>query len=110
MRLSPLDPSMSLWEHGIALAHFSAGRDREAVLWATKSLRHMGQDIPNTLCVLAASNAYQGKFEEAHDAITRLGRVKPDWRVSFLPDLNAFRREEDRERLLTGLRLAGLSE
>jgi TolB-like protein len=28
MRLSPLDPSMGLWEHGIALAHFQCGTRR----------------------------------------------------------------------------------
>src|SRR4029453_11886641 len=42
MRLSPLDPSMGLWESGIALAHFNAGRDEEAVSWAMMSLRSIG--------------------------------------------------------------------
>lgn len=42
MRLSPLDPSMGLWEHGIALAHFCAGRDKDAAYWATRSLRDFG--------------------------------------------------------------------
>jgi TolB-like protein/class 3 adenylate cyclase len=110
MRLSPLDPSMSLWEHGIAMAHFLAGRDRETAFWATKSLRDMGQDTPNTLALLAASNAFLGNTEEAGKAIARLRRVKPDWRVSYLPDLNVIRRLEHRERFVEGLRKAGLPE
>jgi tetratricopeptide (TPR) repeat protein len=60
MRLSPFDPSMSLWEHGIGMAHFLAGRDREAILWATKSLREIGQENANTLALLAASQAFLG--------------------------------------------------
>ena len=35
MRLSPFDPSIGIWENGIALAHFVAGRYEDAVRWAT---------------------------------------------------------------------------
>jgi tetratricopeptide (TPR) repeat protein len=110
MRLSPLDPSMSLWEHGIALAHFLAGRDSEAVLWATKSLQEIAQETPNTLVLLAGSHAFLGNTEEAEKAVARLRRVRPDWRVSYLPDLRDVRRVEHRERFVEGLRKAGLPE
>jgi TolB-like protein/class 3 adenylate cyclase len=110
MRLSPFDPSMSLWEHGIGMAHFLAGRDREAILWATKSLREIGQENANTLALLAASHAFLGDTEEADKAIVRLRRVRPDWRVSYLPDLRAVRRPEHQRRYVEGLRKAGLPE
>ena len=110
MRLSPFDPSMSLWEHGIGMAHFLAGRDREAILWATKSLREIGQENANTLALLAASHAFLGDTEEADKAIVRLRRVRPDWRISYLPDLRAVRRPEHQQRYIEGLRRAGLPE
>lgn len=110
MRLSPLDPSMGRWEHGIAMAHFLAGRDSEAILWATKSLRDSGQENPNSLTTLAASHAFLGNSEEAEKAIVRLRRVRPDWRVSYLPDLRVVRRPEHQQRYVEGLRRAGLPE
>ena len=110
MRLSPFDPSMSLWEHGIAMAHFAAGRDAEAILWATKSLRDIGHENPNTLVLLAASHAFLGNNEEAKKALARLCRVRPDWRVSYLPDLRTVRRPEHQVRYVEGLRRAGLPE
>jgi hypothetical protein len=45
MRLSPLDPSMSLWEHGDSDGSFLSGRDSEAILWATKTLRDSDKKI-----------------------------------------------------------------
>jgi tetratricopeptide (TPR) repeat protein len=110
MRLSPFDPSMSLWEHGIAMAQFAAGRDAEAVLWATKALRDIGYENPNTLAILAASHAFLGNTEEAERAIARLRRARPDWRVSYLPDLRTVRRTEHQGRYVEGLRRAGLPE
>ena len=110
IRLSPLDPSMGLWEHGIALGHFCAGRDEDAVSWSTMALRDMGYDGGNTLAVLAASFAFLGHMEEGQNAIERLRIVAPDWRLSNLPDLRNIRRTQDRKRFLEGLRLAGLPE
>lgn len=110
MRLSPLDASMSLWEHGIAMAHFAAGRDAEAVLWATKALRNIGYENPNTLVLLAGSHAFLGNTDEAEKAVARLRRARPDWRVSHLPDLRTVRRTEHQQRYVEGLRRAGLPE
>jgi TolB-like protein/class 3 adenylate cyclase len=107
MRLSPLDPSMGIWEHGIALGHFYAGRYEAAIRWATMSLRDVGR-FGNTLGTLAASYAFIGNSEEAQKAIALLRVTHPSWSLSNLPDLRLVRRAEDRERQLEGLRLAGL--
>ena len=74
MRLSPLDPSIVYGSAGIAMAHFAAGRNAEAVLWAIKSLRDIGHENPNTLVLLAASHAFLGVTEEAEKALGRLRR------------------------------------
>jgi len=109
MRLSPLDPSMGLWQSGIALAHFNAGRDAEAVSWATMSLRSIGY-VKNTLAILAASQAFLGRTEDAARTVAQLRSVDPRYRLSDIPDLNLSRRAQDRERFIEGLRLAGLPE
>jgi TolB-like protein/class 3 adenylate cyclase len=109
MRLSPLDPSMGLWQSGIALAHFYAGRDAEAVSWATMSLRSIGY-VKNTLAILAASQAFLGRTGDAARTVAQLRSVDPRYRLSAIPDLNLSRRAQDRERFIEGLRLAGLPE
>jgi hypothetical protein len=109
MRLSPLDPSMGLWQNGIALGQFQAGRYEDAVLSATMSLRNVGF-INNTLTILAASQAFLGNADEARKAVAHLQSVAPSWRLSNLPDLRLIRRAHDREKFVEGLRLAGLPE
>jgi TolB-like protein/class 3 adenylate cyclase len=109
MRLSPLDPSMGLWHHGTALGHFFSGRDAEAVSWIKMAMRTRWA-YSNDLLFLAASNGYLGHVEEAQAAVIRLHEVDPTSRISHLADINLFRRTQDRERLVEGLRLAGLPE
>jgi hypothetical protein len=64
----------------------------------------------NDLVFLAASKAYLGNVEEAQAAVGRLLKVEPTSRISNLPDIRLYRRAQDRERVIEGLRLAGLPE
>jgi len=110
LRLSPLDPRLFVWQCYTGLAHFCAGRYDEAVTWAERSLR----DKPNfatALRVLAASHALAGRLAEGQKAIARLRQSDPELRVSTLGDvMSPFRRPEDRDKSVEGLRLAGLPE
>jgi tetratricopeptide (TPR) repeat protein len=109
MRLSPLDPSLGLWQQGIALGHFYTERDEEAVRWSTMSLRD-GGFVSNTLATLAAAHAFLGHTAEVRQFLAQLQSAEPTWRVSNLPDLRLVRRARDRERFRDGLRRAGLPE
>jgi len=109
MRLSPLDPHMSLMQAATAFAHFFAGRYDEASAWAEKALRAQ----PNLLFALrtcAASHALAGRHEEAQKAIAQLRQAVPAFRVSNLTDVLKMRRPEDFARYEEGLRKAGLPE
>ena len=108
MRLSPLDLSMGLWQYSTALGHFLAGRDAEAVSWITMDMRQ--RVTRDNLSILAASHAFLGHVEEAQTAVARLRVVDPTSRVSNVADIKLLRRAQDRERLVEGLRLAGLPE
>src|SRR5262249_38351328 len=92
-----------------ACAHFFAGRIAEATSWAERSVRLQ----PNYFiasCVLAASSALGGRFEEAAKAITRLRQIDPGLRISNLLDSFPIRRPEDFARWADGWRKAGLPE
>jgi TolB-like protein/Flp pilus assembly protein TadD len=108
MRLSPLDPRLWAWQYFTALAHFLAGRYDQAASWVEASMR----DQPNhlaTLRVAAASNALAGRLEKAQKLMARVRQLDPALRISNLADVMApWRRSEDRNRWVEGLRKAGL--
>ncbi len=110
MRLSPLDPFMSLMQSSIAFAHFFAGRHEEASVWAENAFRENPRS-PRSLRIIAASNALAGRPEEARNAIARILELDPEMRLSNLNDRTSkFGRAEDLEKFAKALRLAGLPE
>jgi adenylate cyclase len=110
MRLSPVDPSMFIWETVTALGHVCAGRYDEAAFWAEQALR----DEPNFTSAMrmgAVSYVLAGRMAEAQRMMARLRQTDPGLRVSNLVDvMPRFRRPEDRARIVEGLRKAGLPE
>ena len=110
LRLSPRDPRMFWWQTFTALAHLCTDRYAEAALWAESALRDQPH-ITGALRVAAASYALAGRVAEAQTMMARLRQCDPRLRLSNLAEvMPPFRREEDRARLLEGLRKAGLPE
>jgi tetratricopeptide (TPR) repeat protein len=107
-RLNPLDWRVFYSQLGTGVAHFIAGRYDEACLWLKKVLEP--RDSVPTLRFLAASSALSGRLEEAQKTMQHLLQLNPAERVSDLKDVYPFRRPEDLDRLLEGLREAGLPE
>jgi adenylate cyclase len=109
LRLSPLDPETYLAETNIALAHVFQGRYDEAMTWAAKALRRQ----PNWIAAMRASavaSALGGKIDEARKIMARMRQVDPEMRIAHLKDYLPYRRPQDVEREIEGLRLAGLPE
>ena len=110
MRLSPADPRTYVFHLFNAMAHMGAGRYDQAVESARRALH----DKPNLLPALrlaAMGNSLAGHFDEARIAIARMSALDPTLRLSNLGNVQPpFRREEDRERYIEGLRKAGLPE
>ena len=109
MRMSPLDPSVSIMHGAAAYAHFLASRYDMASSSAEKSMR----DNPTFLlviCISTASNALAGRLEPAQKAMARALEFNPELRASNLRDLAPFRRAEDLATFAKGLRKAGLPE
>jgi TolB-like protein/class 3 adenylate cyclase len=109
LRLSPIDPGVYRSESNVAAAFLLSGRYDEAISWSAKALTRQ----PNymlALRTLAAANALKGNLDEAQRTMTRLREVYPALRLSNYTDYLPYRQHEDIERMLEGLRLAGLPE
>jgi TolB-like protein len=110
MRMSPLDPRTFAWQYYTGLAHFCASRYDDAVNWTEKALRDQ-RHYSGAMRTAAASHALAGRVAEARKAMARLLQFDPQLRLSKLGDIMPpFRRQSDRDRLIDGLRKAGLPE
>jgi tetratricopeptide (TPR) repeat protein len=109
MRLSPLDPFISMAQSGIGLAHFVAGRYEDALSWARRALQET-PDYHPALRVLAASTAMAGRLHDAQKVIVHLLEIDPDFRLSDLRDLTPLRRSDHFSRYVEALRKAGLPD
>ena len=109
MRLSPLDPLMAGLQHTTALAYFTLEQYEEALLWAARSLQERPNFLP-TMRIVAASNAFMGRSEEARRTVTRLLEADPAMSISKLKSFAPGSRPEDLARYAEGLRRAGLPE
>ena len=109
IRLSPLDPMLSTFYGGIAMAHFSAKRYASAVEWADKAVR-IGPKFQPAYRWLAAGLAQMDALEQARTVIRRSLAMDP--RVTLaelrkrLPSFNSSLLED----YLDGLRKAGMPE
>ncbi|PWT77639.1 MAG: CadC-family transcriptional regulator [Acidobacteria bacterium] len=108
-RLSPLDPLMFVMHHVTGLAHFVAGRYREAALSAGKALREQ----PNFLASVrlsAVSHALSGHLDQARNCVVRARELDPAMRLSNLKDRVGPFRPEDFSKYREALQIAGLPE
>jgi TolB-like protein len=109
LELSPLDPLIFRAYAGIAYAHFFAGREDEALLWAEKALRER-PDWLTALRIGAASHAVAGQLEKAHALVRRMRELDPVVSLSNLGNVIPLRRPSDLEKWSGALRKAGMPE
>jgi len=109
LRLSPLDPEFHLSQANIAFVHLFQGRYDEALVWANKALtRH--PDWVVALRGAAIANALAGNVDDARKVMAHIRKLYPTMRVSDLKYDHPYRRPQDIDRVLEGLRLAGMPE
>jgi TolB-like protein/class 3 adenylate cyclase len=109
MRLSPVDSLLFVMQSALAMAHFIAGRDDEAFTWAEKSTQR-NPFFPAATWTAAASAANLGRSEDAAKYVARLRQIEPGATIATIKERLLLRRSQDRERLVEGLRKAGLPE
>jgi len=108
IRSNPRDDSIFFRFTSIALAHYLAGRYREAEEWARKAVyRKPNWYMGHT--VLAASLAQLNRLKEATETVDNYLQIFPHARISALKE-HPFKNPNDSLRLEEGLRKAGLPE
>jgi TolB-like protein/class 3 adenylate cyclase/Tfp pilus assembly protein PilF len=109
LRLSPLDPESFQSEAAMAFAHLFQGRYQEALQWTGRSHAHQA-DWPVAMRAAAVANAVAGNLDEARKIVAHLRQIDPQTCILHLKEFLPYSRPEDMERMIEGLRLAGLPE
>jgi TolB-like protein/Flp pilus assembly protein TadD len=83
MRMSPHDPQNAIFNAGLAVAHYLAGRYIEAVGFARKALQqHYGFIGGHRIYI--ASLAQAGRIDEAHAALARMKEIQPEVSIAWI--------------------------
>ena len=106
-RLSPRDPSMFLWLPAGAIAHLLADRPEEAIPWTEDALRLNPRHLISLFLRVAAEMA-AGHDTLAHQYVQRMRGINPALDVKFARKMLPFKYADDKERILSALRAAGL--
>ncbi len=106
-RLSPRDPTMFLWLPGGAIVHFLAGRTDQAIQWTEDALRLNPRHVISLFLRVAAEVA-AGQTDAACRTVERMRGVNPTLNVRFASKMLPFKFADDKERILSALRDAGL--
>lgn len=104
MRLNPHHPDWYWW--GLGIAYFAAGRHAEAA----RALERVTQQNSESLAYLVASYTALGKLQLAEAKKQELLRLEPDFSLTHFAATLTFETEDAPQRLLSGLRAAGLPD
>jgi TolB-like protein/class 3 adenylate cyclase len=106
IRLSPLDPlRIGAW-NGCSFAFFHLRRFEEGRAAAMKSIQFAAN--AHTLGALIVNLVGAGRAVEAREAVAQLVNVQPDFRASHVYEAFPIRSADERDRIASALREAGL--
>jgi adenylate cyclase len=108
LRLSPMDPLISIFHVALGGAYFTGGQYEQAAACAAPAV-HSRRDYLVARRLLAASLAWLGRIEEAGAVVADLLAASPSETVGGVAVRTAFAGEVQ-ARFLQGLRIAGLPE
>ena len=106
LQLNPRDPRTFIFYGHLADAHLMASRYDEAIEWARRSAVAK-PDYVAAQVLLAASLGFAGRVDEARTALDECFRLDPDF-LDKPHGWKHYRRPENLEHILEGLRKAGL--
>jgi TolB-like protein/Tfp pilus assembly protein PilF len=107
MRLCPIYPAWYLGD--LAFAHLLLDRQEEAIATAKEAIK-IDPDYIYNYHVLAVAHAELRQAEEARAAIENILRIEPKSSISTFDKSQPYRDEELRDRIIEGLRKAGLPD
>ena len=107
MRLNPFYPFYYIFYRG--LAYFAMERYEEALVALKRSTARNPEAVPPHV-LLAACFAHLGKDAPAREALAGVFNIFPDFSVAWVRTTFTYKHAVDLDRLLEGLRRAGLQE
>ena len=112
LRLSPRDTVVYIWSLFVGLAKFWQGADAEATVWLRRSLE-ANRNYPSAHFYLAAVLAYVGELDEARATAQAGLALNPSFSIRRYRTNTPSNHPvylAGRERLIEGMRLAGVPE
>jgi DNA-binding winged helix-turn-helix (wHTH) protein/tetratricopeptide (TPR) repeat protein len=109
-RLEPNSRLRWSWQQGIGLVYFMEGQDQKAIEWlARATLEAPNAGYPTAF--LASAYALVGREQEAREALAHYLKLWPNTTLkTFRPSIGTAAFNSNMQRVLEGLRLAGLPE
>jgi len=107
LRLNPLAPPF--WNRILGIAYSWVGRYEEAISAFKKSLQRAPDDI-STHIALTGTYSSAGRLEAARAQAQEVLRINPKYCLKQDRRISLWKNQADRERILDGLRKAGLPE
>jgi adenylate cyclase len=105
MRLNPMSPAF--YYQNCGYAYRNMGRLEEAVAMYKKTLQIRPNNLPAHYN-LAAAYALMGREQEAHAMAAEVLRINPKFSVAYVAKTFPYKRQSDKDRVIEGLRKAGL--
>lgn len=109
MRLSPRDPWIWIAQHGMAKVHFRRGEHAEALRWEAEALR-LRPNFVSAHRIHIAAHALMGNLGRARELLDAYRSLDPNGRLSTVRAWNEHSLGRNIDKLLEGLRLAGMPE
>ena len=106
IRMSPHDPQNAIFNTGLAIAHYLAGRFAEAVEYSRETLQQRSAFTAGHR-IYCASLAQNGQIDEAREALAALKEVHPDLSIAWI-EQNVPYTAAPMAKFLEGMRKAGL--
>jgi len=109
-RLAPHSHLRWSWQQGAGLVYLMQARDQEAIDWLSRAARE-APSVGDPTAYLASAYALLGREQEAHEALDRYRKLWPNTTLkTFSPRIGTAAFTSKMERVLQGLRLAGLPD
>jgi DNA-binding winged helix-turn-helix (wHTH) protein/tetratricopeptide (TPR) repeat protein len=109
-RLAPDSQLRWSWQQGIGLVYLMQGEDQKAIEWLSRA----AVEAPNAghpVAYLASAYALVGRGQEAREAMDHYLKLWPDTTLkTFGPTIGSAAFSSNMQRVLEGLRLAGLPD
>jgi len=109
-RLQPNSQLRWSWQQGIGLVYLMAGQDQKAIEWLSRAALE-APNAGNPVAYLASAYALVGREQEAREAVVHHLKLWPNTTLkTFEPSIGTAAFNSKMQRVLEGLRLAGLPE